>query len=71
MPYTIDYIRTLAAATGLEIPEERLPLVLKEYESLLRTVAEIDSLPLPREAEPAAIVTLAPPQAAAPQERKR
>ena len=55
---TKDFIRTLAAANGLTIPEERLDLVLREYESFLRTLAEINTLPLARESEPAVIFSL-------------
>jgi len=55
---TKEFIRTLAAANGLTIPEERLELVLRQYESFMRTLGEINSLPLPREAEPAIVYSL-------------
>ena len=50
---TTDLIRTLARANGLTIPEERLELVLQQYESFLRSLNEINKLELPLEAEPA------------------
>jgi hypothetical protein len=49
---TPELIRTLATANGLAIPEERLELVLRQYESYLRTLHEIESIPLPPETEP-------------------
>lgn len=56
-----ELLRALAAANGLTIPEERLDLVLREYDSLTRALAELDTLPLTREIEPAHIFPLAPP----------
>jgi hypothetical protein len=50
---TTDFIRTLAQANGLTIPEERLELVLQQYESFLRSLHELNTLELPLEAEPA------------------
>ena len=50
---TTDFIRTLAQANGLTIPEERLELVLQQYESFLRSLNELNTLELPLEAEPA------------------
>jgi hypothetical protein len=50
---TRETLRILAAANGLTIPDDRLDLVLREYESLLRSLAELNALPLAREAEPA------------------
>ena len=55
---TRETVRTLAAANGLTIPNERLDLVLREYESLLRSLAELDVLPLAKEAEPASAPSL-------------
>ena len=49
---TKDFIRTLAEANGLTIPEERLELVLRQYESFLRSLKELNTLQLPVEAEP-------------------
>jgi hypothetical protein len=67
---TKEFIRTLAAANGLTIPEERLELVLRQYESFLRTLEEINSVLLAREAEPAIVYSLSEPPsgAAAPRE---
>lgn len=50
---TKEFIRALAEANGLTIPEERLELVLRQYENLLRSVNELNSLQLALEAEPA------------------
>ena len=50
---TKELIRALAEANGLAIPEERLELVLRQYESFLRSLDQINTLPLPLEAEPA------------------
>ena len=60
---TRETLRILAAANNLRVSEERLDLVLREYESLLRSLAALDALPLPREAEPANVFSLpsAPP----------
>ena len=57
---TNDVIKTLAAANGLTIPDDRLDLVRRQYEDYLRTLAEIATLPLAREAEPAPATPLAP-----------
>jgi len=63
---TKEFIQSLAAANGLTIPEERLELVLRQYESFMRTLGEINSLPLPREAEPAIVYSLQQQPPAAP-----
>ena len=52
---TKELIRALAEANGLAIPEERLELVLRQYESFLRSLDQINTLPLPLEAEPAIV----------------
>lgn len=49
---TPEFLKALAAANGLKIPDERVPLVLREYESLMRALAELNQLTLPREIEP-------------------
>ena len=67
---TKELIRELAAANGLTIPEGRLELVLRQYESFLRSLQEINSLPLPIEAEPAIVFAL-PHGATAIDGRKR
>jgi hypothetical protein len=58
MDITREFIRTLAAANGLTIPEERLEVVQRQYESYLRTLDEIQQLDLPRETEPSILYTL-------------
>jgi hypothetical protein len=60
MPQAItrDFIRTLAAANGLTIPEDRLDVVLRQYEGFMRTLEKINTLPLPRESEPATTYSL-------------
>ena len=55
---TKDFIRALAEANGLTIPDERLDLVLRQYESLLRSLTELNKLQLPLEAEPAFVFGL-------------
>ena len=55
---TREALKALAAANGLDIPDERLDLVLRQYENLNRTLSRLETLPLPREAEP---LSLAPP----------
>jgi len=66
---TREALKALAAANGLDIPDERLDLVLRQYESLNRTLARLDTLSLPREAEPAHVFPLAPPTPAAQRRR--
>ena len=61
---TRETLRILAAANGLRVPDERLNLLLREYESLMRSLAELNTLPLSREAEPASFSSLAVPSAA-------
>jgi hypothetical protein len=48
-----DFIRNLAEANGLTIPEERLEVVLRQYQSFLRTIERMDSVPVEKEVEPA------------------
>jgi hypothetical protein len=55
---TKDFVRTLAAANGIQIPEERLELVVRQYDSFMRTLEQINSLPLPAESEPAFVFAL-------------
>ena len=68
---TTDFVRALAAANGLTIPEERLALVREQYASFMRVLAEIATLPLPRETEPALapVVPVAPVESAAGKDR--
>ena len=48
-----EFIKSLAEANGLNLPDERLDMVLRQYQGFLRTMAEIDSVPMDKEAEPA------------------
>lgn len=66
---TREMLKAVAAANGLAIPDERLDLVLREYENLSRAVSELETLALAREAEPAHIFLLAPPSPAADRRR--
>jgi len=47
------YIKNLAEANGLTIPEERLEAVLQQYQSFLRTIERMDAVLIEREIEPA------------------
>jgi hypothetical protein len=67
---TLDTIRSLALANGLTIPEERLPLVLRQYQAFLRTLDRLDALDFPPETEPATTFAL-PVDVASPQSRRR
>lgn len=58
---TREFIRTLAAANGITIADERLEQVRRQYESFLRTLGEIDTVALPPETEPATVFLLASP----------
>jgi Protein of unknown function (DUF4089) len=55
---TLDTIRTLASTNGLTIPEERLPLVLRQYQAFLSTLERLDALDFPIEIEPATTFAL-------------
>src|ERR1700675_3240619 len=46
-------IKTLAEANGLNFSDDRLDLILRQYQGFLRTMEEIDSVEYPRETEPA------------------
>lgn len=56
---TTETIRSLALANGLDIPEERLEVVLEQYRAYLESIARLNAFPLGREAEPATTFTLA------------
>lgn len=58
---TREFIRTLAAANGITIAEEQLEPVRKQYASFMRTLMEIDAVPLTPETEPTTIFALAAP----------
>lgn len=55
---TRDFVRALALAQGVTIPDERLDDVLAQYRAFSESTARLDSLALPREAEPE--ITFAP-----------
>ena len=66
---TNEIVRALAAANGLAIPDERLDLVRRQHDQYLRTLGEIATLPLPREAEPRPLVPVSPAPAPTPLRR--
>jgi len=47
-----EMLKSLAAANGVDLPDARLDAVLKQYQQYLKTLEELDSLPLSRETEP-------------------
>ena len=51
-------IKTLAEANGLSIPEDRLEIVLKQYQTYLDLLARLDSFPLEMTAEPSVTFAL-------------
>jgi hypothetical protein len=57
---TNEFIQTLAAANGLQLPQERLELIRAQYARYVDTLKELNALPLPREAEPAIVYELFP-----------
>ena len=59
-PVTIETIRALARVNGLEIPEDRLEIVLKDYLGFLELMKEVDSFPLDMAAEPITTLSLIP-----------
>ena len=54
---TKELIRTLAIAQGVNLPDERLDAVLRQYQNYLQSLARMESLPLSREAEPEILFT--------------
>ena len=64
---TTRLVRTLAAANGIEIPEERLEGVRAQYEAFLKSLVEINSVTLSRESEPAIAFSLVPPSPVRPE----
>ena len=58
MEITKEFIRSLAAANGLTIPEDRLDVVQRQYEGFLRALEEMQQLELPRETEPSILYTI-------------
>ena len=57
---TPEFIRSLAAANGITITDDQLEPVRKQYESFLRTLTQIEAVPLTPEVDPAVIFGLAP-----------
>jgi hypothetical protein len=55
---TKELLKSLALANGVDLPEERLDSVLKQYDDYLKILARLDSLPLASEAEPEIIYSL-------------
>ena len=55
---TKETVKALAAANGVDIPDERIDAVFKQYQDYLKILARLDSLPLAREAEPEIIYSL-------------
>ena len=49
---TREVLQSLAQVHGVDIPNERLDPVLKQYQNYLETLEQLESLPLPRESEP-------------------
>ena len=47
-----EMIRTLAEANGLSIPDDRLEVVLEQYQTYLDLLSRLDAFRLSREAEP-------------------
>ena len=46
-------IKALAEANGINFPDDRLDLILRQYQGFLRTLEEIDKATFARETEPA------------------
>ena len=54
---TKELLRALALTQGVTLPEARLDAVLKQYQAYLQSLARMESLPIPREAEPEILFT--------------
>ena len=67
---TKEFVQTLAKANGLDLPEERLEIVRSQYERYLETLERLETLNLPREAEPA-ITYVLPPDGMPPASQRR
>jgi hypothetical protein len=68
---TGEFVKQLAALNGIDLPDERVELVRREYETLMRSVAVLAALPMPRESEPALGQSLAPPSLSEADDRLR
>lgn len=58
---TREFIRTLATANGITIADDRLEQVRRQYEGFMRTLSEIDAVPLAPDTEPATAFLLGSP----------
>ena len=47
------FIKTLAQTNGLTIPEERLDIVLEQYQAFLENIERVDTVAVEKEVEPA------------------
>ena len=54
---TKELLRTLALTQGVNLPDERLDAVLRQYQNYLQSLARMESLPLSREVEPEILFT--------------
>jgi hypothetical protein len=43
---TKELLKSLALANGVDLPDQRLDAVLKQYQEYLKLLAQLDSLPL-------------------------
>jgi len=57
---TKEVLKSLAQLQGVDIPNERLDAVFKQYQSYIETLEQLDSLPLARESEPEITYSLRP-----------
>ena len=65
------FIKALAEANGLSIPESRLEIVRKQHQTYLELLARLDSFPLDRTAEPAVTFSLPAEEAGAAPRRPK
>ena len=63
-------IQTLAQANGISIPEDRLEVVLKQYQTYLGLLNQLESFPLAQEAEPSVTFTLPSGSAGSARDRR-
>jgi len=64
-------IKTLAEANGISIPDDRLEVVLQQYQTYLSILNQLEAFPLDREAEPSLTFGLPADGAAAAPRRGR
>jgi len=63
-------IQTLAEANGISIPEDRLEVVLKQYQTYLGLLNQLEAFPLAQEAEPSLTFQLPADGAGSPRDRR-